>query len=206
MSAAFPRLLLVTDRSRTAGRDLVRVVERALAGGVRFVQVREKDLDDAEVERLVRAIQAAAPPGALVAVNGRERIARELGAGLHLPAGVSKPDVSGIRFFGRSAHGQDELGTASAGGAAYVILGNVFPTPGKPGGPGLGLAEFRRLTSVVASPPVYAIGGLSASDAAAAMGAGAHGIAVCRAILEAPDPGAAVRALLLALGDHSDCA
>ena len=38
-------LYLVTDRQQTAGRDLLWVLEQALAGGAEAVQLREKDLN-----------------------------------------------------------------------------------------------------------------------------------------------------------------
>jgi hypothetical protein len=50
-------LYLVTDRKQTGGRELVEVVEQALAGGIQAVQLREKDLDGAELFRLAEALK-----------------------------------------------------------------------------------------------------------------------------------------------------
>ena len=78
-SDALPRLMLVTDRLETGGRDLVDVVEAAVGGGVDLVQVRERDLMDAEVEALVgRILDRLRGTEARVVVNGRPAIAREM--------------------------------------------------------------------------------------------------------------------------------
>ena len=55
-AGALSRLMLVTDRLETRGRDLVDVVEAAVAGGVGLVQVRERDLPEAQVETLLRRL------------------------------------------------------------------------------------------------------------------------------------------------------
>ena len=47
-------LYLVTDRKTTGGRDLLWVLEQALEGGVRAVQLREKDLGGAALLELAR--------------------------------------------------------------------------------------------------------------------------------------------------------
>ena len=54
--AALPRLMLVTDRRETQGRDLVDVVEAAVAGGVGLVQLRERDLPEPEIADLLRRL------------------------------------------------------------------------------------------------------------------------------------------------------
>jgi thiamine-phosphate pyrophosphorylase len=62
----------------------------------------------------------------------------------------------------------------------------------------MGLAAFAALAAR-APAPVFAVGGLDAQNAAGALAAGAHGVAVIRAVMAARDPGAAARALVGAL-------
>ena len=198
--ARFPRVLLVTDRRRTGGRDLAEVVALAFAGGIRFVQVRERDQGDEEVRRWLERIRAAAPAGTLVAVNGRAGVARDLGAGLHLPAAAALPDTSNLAFWGRSAHGEGEVLRAVREGADYVVVGTAFPTASKPSAPTLGIEGVARLAGIAGARPVFAIGGVDAARAGALRKAGIHGVAVCSAVLEAPDPAAAAQDLIEAAG------
>ncbi len=81
-----PPLLFITDR-HAARAPLISVVAEALAGGARWILVREKDLPDAEFTLLLATIQAlAAPFGALVATSGRRELAAPLGIrAIHLP-------------------------------------------------------------------------------------------------------------------------
>jgi thiamine-phosphate pyrophosphorylase len=190
-----PRLMLVTDRHGTGGRDLVDVVAAAVGGGVGLVQVRERDLPEAELERLVRrVVDRLRPTGARVLVNGHPALARALGIGLHLPA--SAPALEGPRpsLYGRAAHDAAETERARAEGVDYLVVGPVFPTGSKPGHPGAGLASLARLVRLASPVPVFAIGGLTPGRVEATLAAGAHGVAVRSAILGARDPGGVARA------------
>jgi thiamine-phosphate pyrophosphorylase len=192
--------MLVTDRRETADRDLVDVVEAAVAGGVGLVQVRERDLTDAEAEALLRLILGRLRgTGARVLVNGRPTLARALGVGLHLPA-ADPPALPGQTLAGRSVHDEGEAWRARAEGAAYVVAGPIFPTGSKPGHPGAGLGLLARVGGVIAPTPIFAIGGLTPERVGAVREAGAHGVAVRSAILGAPDPARAARAFARALG------
>lgn len=194
-----PRLLLVTDRRRVRGREMLRTILAAVRGGVGAVQVRERDLPDEEIERFLRELRATLPPETLLLVNARPDLARDLGIGLHLPAGAPAPQGEGARPLGRSAHDEAELALAVAEGVDYLIVGTVFPTASKPGHPGDGIEHLRHLARLALPVPVYAIGGITVSHVPEVIHAGAHGIAVCGAILEASDPTRAAEAFRLAL-------
>ena len=203
MSASLlPRLMLVTDRQRTRGRDLATVVAAAVQGGVGIVQIRENDLHDEALTALVRRIGQAAA-GATIVVNERTDVALDSGAGLHLPAAASLPrDRSGqprVPSFGRSAHDEQEARRAADEGASYIVLGTIFPTPSKPGHPGSGTDLVQRVSREVHPIPVFAIGGIRLGLVPQVIHAGAHGVAVCGAILSAADPRRAAEAMTLAL-------
>ena len=192
--------MLVTDRLETRGRELVDVVEAAVAGGVRLVQVRERELPEAEVEVLLRRLlDRLRGMSVRVLVNGRPALARKLDVGLHLPASAPSPQPSGPRFFGRAVHDEGEARRALAEDAAYVVIGPVFPTGSKPGHAGTGLETLARLARMVAPAPAFAIGGLTPERVASVLAAGAHGVAVRSAILGSPDPARAAVAFLEAL-------
>jgi thiamine-phosphate pyrophosphorylase len=191
--------MLVTDRQETGGRDLVDVVEAAVEGGVGLVQVRERDLTDAEIEGLLgRILVRLRGTDARVVVNGRPAIARALGIGLHLPA-AAPPVLARPALCGRSIHDENEAWRARAEDVSYGVAGPIFPTASKPGHPGTGLALLPRLDRIVAPAPIFAVGGLTPERVGAVLAAGAHGVAVRSAILGASDPARMARAFAEAL-------
>ena len=202
MSAvALPRLLLVCDRGAARGRPLVEVVRavaEALEGDV-LVQLREKEMGEAELRVLAGELRDELPARALLVVNDRAEIARELGIGLHLPA-ASASVGDRPALLGRSVHDLVEAERAIGDGADYAVVGTIFPTGSKPGHAGDGLGHLRALSDRLAPMPAYAIGGIEARNAAAAIGAGAHGVAVRSAILGAEDPAEAAREIAAAIG------
>jgi thiamine-phosphate pyrophosphorylase len=202
-----PPLVLVTDRQATVGRDLVTVVEAALAAGLPAVQLREKDLPGRPLLALAERLRTAtARTGALLLVNDRLDVAIAVEAdGVHLgggsvPAPVARRLLPPGRLVGVSTHAPAEVAAAAAGGADFCLFGPVYATPAKDAfGPPQG--EDRLRAAVAAAPiPVLAIGGVGPAEAARVRAAGAAGVAIIRAILAAPDPSAATRALLAALG------
>jgi thiamine-phosphate pyrophosphorylase len=199
-----PRLVLVTDRRATGGRDLTLVVERALGAGLPAVQLRDKDLPGRALWALAERLRAATlRAGALLFVNDRVDVAVAVGAdGVHLGEASLAVDVArtllppGV-LVGESTH---TVAAAAASHADFVFFGPVHETPEKRAfGAPQGEARLA-LATRAARVPVVAIGGIDAGNAAAARGHGAHGVAVVRAILAADDPAAATRALLAALG------
>ena len=89
--------------------------------------------------------------------------------------------------------------SAVAEGADYLLLGTIFPTPSKPGRPGAGAALVREVSALVSPLPVLAIGGIDTGRAREARAAGAHGVAVCGAILTEDDPRGAAERLVEAV-------
>lgn len=199
------RLYLVTDRRATGGRPLTDVLDACLEGGLRAVQLREKDLPAKDLLALARELRAlTARHGARLLVNDRVDIALVAGAdGVHLPGAGLPPDaarrlIGPDRLLGVSTHALAEAEGAARAGADFVVFGPVYATPSKRayGAPqGLGaLAEVCRQVRV----PVLAIGGVTAARVGEVRAAGAAGVAVIRALLEAADPAGATKELLAA--------
>ena len=199
MNDALPRLMLVTDRRRTRGRELVDVVAGAVRGGVGIVQIREKDLARADLCTTVAAIAGSVSASTVLCVNSDVEIARGAGTGLHLPAGASIPARRRLALVGRSVHDCDEAELAVQEGADYLVLGPVYPTAAKPGHPGCGPELLEPVVRLARQVPVFAIGGIEVSRVPDVIHAGAYGIAVAGAILAAPDPRRVAEALSLAL-------
>ena len=192
--------MLVTDRHETHGRDLVDAVLAAVSGGVRLVQLRERDLPEAEVGALARRLlERLRGTGVSLLVNGHPAVALALGIGLHMPAAAPAVASAKPALYGRAAHDEVEVRRALADGVSYLVVGPVFPTGSKPGHPGAGLEVLSRLVTVAAPVPVFAIGGLTPDRVGSVLTAGAHGVAVRSAILGAPDPARAARELVESL-------
>jgi thiamine-phosphate pyrophosphorylase len=204
-------LYLVTDRTQTQGRDLIEVADQALAGGVRAVQLREKDLATLDLYRLAeKLLVRTRASGAALLINDRVDVALALDAdGVHLtrrslPPGEARGLLGPSRLVGISCHSLADLLEAVASGVDFVVLGPIFETPSKrPYGPPLGcgiLREARALTSL----PLVAIGGITPARTPEVVAAGADGVAVISAVMAAPDQAAAAADVLAAVAASKD--
>ena len=195
-------LYLVTDRGSLAGRDLLDVVGRAVAGGAKLVQLREKNACTREFVELARALAGLVRPlGARLVINDRVDVALACDAdGVHVGQDDMRPaDVRALigprRILGLSVTGQDEARAARGEPVDYLGAGPVFATATKKdAGAPQGIDGLARMIAL-AEVPVVAIGAVTAANAAAVMAAGAAGLAVVSAICAAPDPEAAAREL-----------
>jgi thiamine-phosphate pyrophosphorylase len=199
-----PLVCLVTDGQRPAG-DLMDRVEAAVAGGVGMVQLREKQRPAGELLALACELRERLAGRALVLVNDRLDVALAARAdGVHLPAAGlparAARAVAPSLLIGRSVHSAEEAAQAAKDGVDYLVLGTIFATATHPGTAPGGLALVRAARARV-DLPLLGIGGITPENAAAVIGAGADGVAVVSAILVAPDPRAAARALVTAVHD-----
>jgi thiamine-phosphate pyrophosphorylase len=189
------RLYLVTG----ARPDLAAFLEAAVRGGVDIVQLREKELPDGELVRVLEEARAVTRRLAVpLVVNDRPDLAVLVGAD-YVHVGQDDLPLHAVRRFGipagLSTHSRAELEAAEAD---YVAVGPVFATPTKPGRPAVGL-ELVRHAAERAPAPWFAIGGIDRTNVAEVVAAGARRIAVVRAIGDADDPEAAARELREAL-------
>ncbi len=210
-----PPLLVITDRSQ-ARAALTEIAEALFQAGVRWVMLREKDLDAVARRDLLRElVTCCASFGATVTVNGDLSAAQVAGAaGLHLPGGDDLGERLGEArhvlgpgaLLGASCHSLEEAVAAAAAGAGYVTLSPVFESASKPGyGPALGPVGLQAMVVRLAVPAI-ALGGVAAGNAGACLAAGAAGAAVMGAIMAAADPGAAAQALLAVLAEANAAA
>ncbi len=161
--------------------DSAAVAARAAASAVSMIQIRAKSLSARALYHLTLEALKVIGAGKLL-VNTRADIALAAGAhGVHLPANSLSP--ASIRriappgfLIGVSCHTLAELTAAARESADFAVYGPIFPTPSKPGAPPLGLEALREACSLV-SLPIYALGGITESNAPLCIEAGAAGIA-----------------------------
>ena len=183
-SLVLPAEYALTNLAELGEANFFAALDRALARGVRLVQVREPSLSGDALARFARVVvDRVHVTGGRVLLNGSPEAARAAGAdGVHLTsarlmAATERP--AGFDWCAASCHDARELAQAAALGLDFAVLGPVLPTPTHPAHAGIGWAGFAALTA--GSPlPVYAIGGLRAVDRETAWAAGAQGIAMLR--------------------------
>ncbi|MCB9869436.1 MAG: thiamine phosphate synthase [Planctomycetes bacterium] len=196
-------VMLVTDGRGDAAR-VEHLVTAAVAGGIRAVQLREPGLCAAELATLCAALRPVLDAvGGVLLVNDRaDVVAAGLAHGVHLGHRSLRPEqvrpFVGAALVGCAAHDAGELRAAQA--ADYVLLSPLFRTASKPDVEPLGLSRAARWIAGSATP-VLLLGGIDASNAAAARQIGARGVAVMRAVCDASDPRAAAAELCAAVSN-----
>lgn len=185
------KFYLITDRKLfTDNHSLLNGIEEALKGGVKAVQLREKDLDTRELLDMAYKLRELTDRyNARLFVNDRADIALSVNAdGVHLgldsiPAYAVKK-LSGCKLItGVSTHSVTEAVKAVTEGADFITFGPVYNSPSKlKYGRPVGITALKDVCSRV-NIPVFAIGGIKADTSKEIMDSGSHGVAVISAIL-----------------------
>lgn len=208
MRAEAARLYLITPDEPDTARLLERV-GAALGAGAHLLQYRNKKADPALRLEQARGLQALCrAQGVPLIINDHLDLALAIGAdGLHLGADdgdlpSARRQLGPHRWLGASCYRSLDLAqTALQTGASYVAFGAIYPSTTKPQAP---TASLQILEEARVLPcPVCAIGGINAERAVPTLQAGADWLAVIGAVFDAPDPGAATRALLAAMAQRS---
>ncbi|MFW5905103.1 MAG: thiamine phosphate synthase [bacterium] len=201
-----PQLHLVTDaRVLSSPRFLAAAGEAVEAGGARVaVHLRGPDADARELwERGRELLPVVRDHGARLLVNDRVDLAVILDAdGVQLPehglpVGIARELMKNGTLVGRSVHGPRSF--APGGRPDFLLVGTLFPTPSHPDRAGAGPGRVEEAVRTTPHVPAVGIGGITLERVPAVIGAGAHGVAVLRAVWEHPKPGDAVEAFLAAL-------
>jgi thiamine-phosphate pyrophosphorylase len=195
-------LYVITDRALARGRPLEEIVAAAIRGGATMIQLREKERPVREiVDTGRRLLEITRPAGVPLIVNDRVDVAMAIDAdGVHvgqddLPVADARRLVGPDKIVGASAGTVQEAVQAEADGADYVGVGSIFATATKPdAGPAIGPEAISEIRTVVRIP-IVAIGGITPANAAEAIHAGAHGVAVLSAVVGADDVREAARRL-----------
>lgn len=194
-------LYAVTDRSWLGGRTLYQDVEAAIKGGATFIQLREKNLDEAhfleeakEIKELCKKYQVP------FVINDNVDIALAMDAdGVHvgqsdMEAGAVREKLGPDKIIGVSAQTVEQALLAEQKGADYLGVGAVFPTGSKDDAVEVSHETLKAICEAV-KIPVIAIGGISTGNVMELSGSGICGIAVISTIFAKPDIEAAAKEL-----------
>jgi len=191
-------LYYITDRTQFPGneaerrRQLLSKISEAVACGVDYIQLRERDLSSHELESLaedaVRVVHAKPSTRTRLLINSRTDVALAMGAdGVHLrsddisvqdaraiAAAAKKPDL----IVAASCHTEDEVRRAASQAASFVVFAPIFGKCDSPTTEPVGIDALRRACQH--HVPVLALGGVTVQNAALCMEAGAAGVAGIR--------------------------
>jgi thiamine-phosphate pyrophosphorylase len=210
MPAPDCRLYLITPPAIADLPAFLAALDEALsAGDVAALQVRLKDVADAEIEGVTRAILPVAQArGVAVILNDRPDLAARLNCdGVHIGQGdgtyaEARRAVGPQRMVGVTCHDSRHLAMEAAeAGADYVAFGAVFPTATKDA-PTQCELEVLTIWQQTMQTPCVAIGGITAENCGPVVAAGADFLAVCGYVWSHPQgPGAGVEALMAAIAE-----
>src|SRR5574340_262344 len=181
-------LYVVTCERHSAGRSNLEVLEAAIRGGARIIQLRQKEGTAFELYRMaLRFRKATADAGIMLIINDHVDIALAVKAdGVHLgqedlPLAAARtlaPDL----LIGVSTHSREEALAAQQGGADYINIGPIFPTRTKEG--------VKRFLGPEAIPgiaagleiPFTVMGGINGANIEEVVAQGARRVAVVTAV------------------------
>ncbi len=182
------QLYAITDSHWLNGRTLYSVVKESLEGGVTFLQLREKELDEEhfleearELQKLCREYQVP------FVINDNVDIAAAINAdGVHvgqsdMEAGDVRAKLGPDKIIGVTAKTVEQAVLAQERGADYLGVGAVFHTDSKADAKEISFDTLKDICRAV-SIPVIAIGGITEENVRELAGSGICGIAVISAI------------------------
>ena len=179
------RLYLITNRSLFENdNNFLEASEAALMGGVRALQLREKNLTDCELIELGNQLRILTSNyNAKLIMNSRADIAKIIDAdGVHLTENSAHANEIKSTFpdliVGVSTHSLEAAQIAEAQGADYITFSPIYATPSKANyGPPQGLGLLRQVSQEV-NLPVLALGGITLHRVSECLEQGAFGVAL----------------------------
>ena len=196
-------LYVITDQKLIPRDRFMDTVEKAIRGGAKIIQLREKDTPEEEIIRLGKELlKITRRYGIPLIINDSPKLAMEIGAdGVHL--GKDDTEISEARkilggeaIIGVSCYGDIERGLqAEKEGADYLAFGTPFFTPTKPDRKTTPFEILKEAKRRIKTIPIFAIGGITKGNAKSVLETGVDGIAVITAVFSSPNPEEAARSL-----------
>lgn len=209
---SLPRLYPILDAGLLlrAGLSIEGFAGELRQAGIRFLQYRDKEATDKVVLERAALLRTVFLDSCLILNDRVSLVAAARYDGIH----VGQEDLSPAQtratlgpevLIGVSTHSEDQLRRATNSPADYVAIGPVFATASKQDPePVVGLDGVRAARALTAKPLV-AIGGITRSNCAAVIQAGADSVAVISDLIPRPgsSTGNLVQEFLTALRDHT---
>ena len=196
------KIYLVTDEKSCNGKDFYDCVERAIKGGVKIVQLREKNISAKEFyEKALKVKEVCKRYGVLFIINDRMDIAQAVKAdGVHLgqsdmPIEKAREILKDRFLIGATARNADEAVKAELLGADYIGSGAIFGTSTKDDAKKLEMEELKKIIESV-KIPVFAIGGININNVCMLKNIGLQGLCSVSGILSEIDCKKAVENIL----------
>ena len=192
----------------TSHDDIVKQVTQVLNGGCKWIQLRMKGASQADVKHTAETLKPICKEHeAILIVDDEVEVAKELELdGVHLgkndmPPVEARELLGAEPIIGATANTFDDINRLPRVAIDYVGLGPFRYTTTKQNlSPVIGLEGYREIMDKCGKSdiehPVVAIGGITLDDIEPIMATGVHGVAVCGAIANAPDPTAATRQMV----------
>ena len=196
------KIYLVTDEKACLEKDFYNCIEEAIKGGVKIVQLREKNISTKDFyEKALKVKEICKNYGALFIINDRLDIAQVVGAdGVHLgqsdmPIEKAREILKDKFLIGATARNVEEAKRAELLGADYIGSGAIFGTNTKDNAKKLEIEELRKIVASV-KIPVFAIGGINIDNVSSLKNIGLQGICAVSGILSEKDCKKAVDIML----------
>ena len=196
------KIYLVTDEKACLGKDFYVCIEEAIKGGVKIVQLREKNISTKDFyEKALKVKEICKNYGVLFIINDRLDIAQAVGAdGVHLgqsdmPIEKAREILKDKFLIGATARNVEEAKRAELLGADYIGSGAIFGTNTKDNAKKLETEELKKIVASV-KIPVFAIGGINIDNVSNLKNIGLQGICAVSGILSEKDCKKAVDMML----------
>ena len=196
------KIYLVTDEKACNRKDLYKCIEESIKGGVKIVQLREKNISTKDFyEKALKVKEICKSYGALFIINDRLDIAQAVGAdGVHLgqsdmPIEKAREILKDRFLIGATARNIEEAKKAELLGADYIGSGAIFGTSTKDNAKKLEKEELKKIVASV-KIPVFAIGGININNVSMLKNIGLQGICAVSGILSEKDCKKAVELML----------
>jgi thiamine-phosphate pyrophosphorylase len=196
MNQSINGLYIITDKKLIPRENFAKMVEQAIRGGARVVQLREKQVNIKEIYELgSKLLEITRKYNVPLIINDYVDIACEIGAdGVHL--GENDPEIKFARkklgdnkIIGVSCYNSIERGQYAINhGADYIVFGTPYYTPTKPDREPTSIETLIEAKKKFSETTVFAIGGITENNAQEIIDTGVDGIAAITSIFENGSP------------------
>ena len=196
------KIYLVTDEKACLGKDFYVCIEEAIKGGVKIVQLREKNISTKDFyEKALKVKEICKNYEVLFIINDRLDIAQAVEAdGVHLgqsdmPIEKAREILKDKFLIGATARNIEEAKKAELLGADYIGSGAIFGTSTKDNAKKLEMEDLKKIVNSV-KIPVFAIGGININNVWILKNIGLQGVCSVSGILSEKDCKKAVELML----------